>query len=134
MPRAAKHCGYPGCTTLVRGATYCAQHIGWKTSARTASTDVVTTWQWHQMRGHILTRDHRQCQIRTPGICTGRATVVDKKIPASARPDLALDPENLQAACQPCNDHKARTFDRAPFGTTSDGGAGPRPPGSQELR
>ncbi|MDO3201212.1 HNH endonuclease [Mycobacteroides abscessus] len=134
MPRAAKHCGYPGCTTLVRGATYCAQHIGWKTSARTASRDVLDRPEWKQLRPFILKRDQHLCQIRTPGICTGRATVVDKKIPASARPDLALDPENLQAACQPCNDHKARTFDRAPFGTTSDGGAGPRPLGSQERR
>ncbi|SLB51882.1 HNH endonuclease [Mycobacteroides abscessus subsp. bolletii] len=132
MPRAAKHCGYPGCNTLVRGATYCPDHIGWKTSLRSVSSEIVATRQWQQLRPKILRRDDHQCQIRTPGICTDRATLVDKIIPASARPDLALDETNLRAACGPCNDHKARTFDRAPFGTK--GGGGTPALGSDPLR
>lgn len=113
MPRAPKHCGYHGCTTLVRGGVrYCPDHIGWKTSPRTASSQITSTWQWQQIVPVILDRDHRRCQIRYPGRCIGTATVVDKIIPAARRPDLALDPANLRAACKPCNDHKARTEDR----------------------
>lgn len=113
MPRAPKHCGINGCTTLVPSGTRCPDHShGWKNSPRTASSQITSTWQWQQLVPKILDRDQRRCQIRYPGRCLGTADVVDKIIPAARRPDLALDPQNLRAACRPCNDHKARTEDR----------------------
>lgn len=60
----------------------------------------------------ILERDQHQCQLQYPGICTGQATTSDKIIPASRQPDLAMNPDNNRAACQPCNQHKARTEDQ----------------------
>lgn len=113
MPRAPKHCGINGCTTLVPAGQRCPQHAnGWKNSPRTASSQATRSGTWQRLVPKILDRDHRACQIRTPGICTRTATVVDKIIPAAKRPDLAYDEANLRAACRPCNDHKARTSDR----------------------
>ena len=113
MPRAPKHCGINGCTTLVPNGKRCPEHDnGWKNSPRTASSEITSTWQWRQLAKLILERDYHRCQIRYPGRCTGTATVVDKISPASRRPGLALDQTNLRAACKSCNDHKARTDDR----------------------
>ena len=96
-------------------ARYCPTHtVAWK-GARTASSRITSKRIWReQFVPFILHRDHHACQIRTPGICRGRATTSDKIIPAARRPDLALEPTNNRAACAPCNDHKARTEDRAP--------------------
>uniref|UniRef100_UPI00389B3972 HNH endonuclease n=1 Tax=Mycobacterium sp. HUMS_1102779 TaxID=3383487 RepID=UPI00389B3972 len=76
------------------------------------SSQITSTSQWKRIRRDILDRDGHRCQIHYPGICTGKATTVDKIQPASRRPDLALDPTNLRGACAPCNDHKARTTDK----------------------
>lgn len=114
MPRAPKHCGINGCTVLVPNGKRCPEHAnGWKNSPRTASSQAAGNRGWRNIRAEILDRDGHACQIRLPGICTGKATVVDKIIPAARRPDLATVRSNLRAACQPCNDHKARTTDRA---------------------
>lgn len=115
MPRAPRRCsGDNGnCTELIRNTRYCPEHTeAWK-GERTASSRATSSWHWqNEIRPAILERDGYQCQIQYEGICTGYATTVDKKRPAAQRPDLAHDPENLQAACDPCNEHKARTVDR----------------------
>ena len=115
MPRAPRRC--PGddyqCDQLVTGsARYCPTHtVAWR-GARTASSQATTNSRWPAVRDYVLERDRHLCRIQYPGICIGHATVVDKKQPAARRPDLVLDPENLRAACDPCNEHKARTEDR----------------------
>jgi len=109
MPRASRRC--PGdngnCTNLIRGGdTYCADHLQpWQ--SRTASSRITMTHAWRVLRPEILRRDRYQCQIRGPH-CTGHATVVDKIEPVARRPDLALDPANLRAACAECNGWKAQ--------------------------
>lgn len=115
MPRAPRRC--PGdsytCPNLIAGGQkYCPDHTTAWRGPRTASSQATSTWAWQQLRDDILDRDHHQCRIQYPGICIGTATVVDKITPAAQRPDLATDPENLRAACDPCNEHKARTQDR----------------------
>lgn len=112
MPRAPKHCGINGCTVLVRPGTRCPDHTGWNTSPRTASSRVTTTTEWKRLRQQVLNDAAHQCQIRYEGVCSGCATVVDKIIPASKRPDLARVRSNLRAACGPCNDFKNRKHDR----------------------
>lgn len=115
MPRAPRRC--PGdngnCTQLIRNTDYCPEHtVSWA-GPRTASSQITQTSRWkNQFKPDILKRDRHRCQIRYQGICTGIATVVDKIIPASQRPDLAYEPTNAQAACRECNDKKARTADR----------------------
>lgn len=118
MPRAARRC--PGdlgrCENLIRHTPYCPEHtVAWK-GPRTASSRATGKHAW---KAHIvpavLERDGYTCQIRYPDICTGRATVVDKIIPAARRPDLAHNPSNLRASCSPCNQAKARTEDRRPI-------------------
>lgn len=116
MPRARRHC--PGdngtCPNLIgSGQRYCSQHqpAPWH-GPRTASSRITSTRAWKRFERDILRRDGYQCQIRYEGICIGHASVVDKKQPAARRPDLAMNPANCQAACPPCNDHKARTTDR----------------------
>ncbi len=113
MPRAPKQCGRNGCTNVIRYGQKCPDHPhGWKGRPRTASSQATTTWAWKKLHDFILKRDGYDCQIRYPEHCTGYANTVDKIIPATRRPDLALDPANLRAACAACNGHKARTEDR----------------------
>jgi 5-methylcytosine-specific restriction protein A len=115
MPRAPRRC--PGdnyeCPNLIQGGQkHCPDHtVAWH-GPRTASSQATTTWEWQQLRADILERDEYQCQIMYPGICTGEATTVDKTTPAARRPDLATVRRNLRAACDACNEHKARTADR----------------------
>jgi 5-methylcytosine-specific restriction protein A len=115
MPRAPRRC--PGdhgqCAELITGsARYCPTHTKAWAGERTASSRITSSWAWQQTAPDILARDGYECRLRYPGICTGRATTVDKRDPAARRPDRALDPDNLQAACAECNGHKARTADR----------------------
>jgi 5-methylcytosine-specific restriction endonuclease McrA len=116
MPRAPKACGIHGCRTIVPNGRRCPDHAdGWRDTPRTASsaaTSGTNTSGWRKLRAEILDRDGHQCQIRYPGVCTGRATVVDKITPAATRPDLAHNRANLRAACKPCNATKANTTDR----------------------
>jgi 5-methylcytosine-specific restriction protein A len=116
MPRAPRRCpgDHGNCTELITNRRYCETHtIAWA-GERTASSRITSERVWkEQTKPRILQRDGYQCQLRYPGICTGYATVVDKKQPAARRPDLAHDDDNLQAACWSCNDHKARTTDRS---------------------
>src|SRR6185295_2033711 len=104
------------CDNLIRGSQrYCPDHTHNWAGPRTASSRVTSNRVWKQdIVPAILKRDGHQCQIRYEGICTGRATTVDKIIPAARRPDLAMAPANNRAACPPCNEHKARTEDRKP--------------------
>lgn len=115
MPRAPRRC--PGdnysCPNMVTIAPYCPTHtVSWR-GPRTASSRVTTKAAWKtRIVPYVLERDNYQCRIGYPGRCLGRATTVDKIIPAARRPDLATNPANLRAACAPCNTHKARTEDR----------------------
>lgn len=115
MPRAPRRCpGKQGeCTNLITNRTYCDEcTVAWA-GPRTASSQATSSRKWKdELRPHVLKRAGYACEIRYEDICTGYATVVDKKQPAARRPDLAHDPDNLQAACKECNDHKARTADR----------------------
>lgn len=59
---------------------------------------------WEAVRKLVLERDHYECMVRLPGICTGHANTVDH-IRAIAEGGARLDPANLRAACAPCNRH-----------------------------
>lgn len=115
MPRAPRRCpGKQGeCTNLITNRTYCDEcTVAWA-GPRTASSTATQTREWKdEIRPFVLQRDGYACQIRYQGICTGYATTVDKMQPAARRPDLALDPDNLRAACDGCNETKALTADR----------------------
>jgi HNH endonuclease len=60
-----------------------------------------------------LRRAHFKCEIRYPGVCTGRADVADH-IVAVDEGGLSVI-ENAQAACRPCNQAKSylRRMERA---------------------
>ena len=62
---------------------------------------IYSTPTWRRVRLEILARDGGQCQIRGEG-CTGTATEVDHKVPLRNGGN-AFDPDNLRAACKPCN-------------------------------
>jgi len=69
---------------------------------------------WRRLVAEILRRDGYQCQLAYPGTwpgvdgtprrCLGRATTADHIVPASA--GGTDHPDNLRAACQPCNMHR----------------------------
>lgn len=115
MPRAPRRCpgNHGNCTNLIRNRRYCDDHTEAWAGPRTASSIITGTHQWREhIKPAILERDRHQCQIRYESICTGIATVVDKIIPAARRLEIATQPDNLRAACEPCNARKALTADR----------------------
>jgi 5-methylcytosine-specific restriction endonuclease McrA len=64
-------------------------------------TLVGNTKEWSAVRQVVLDRDGRVCQIQLD-CCTRVATQVDHII-AAADGGAHYDPENLRAACAPCN-------------------------------
>ncbi|GAB4672041.1 HNH endonuclease [Mycobacterium avium] len=75
---------------------------GWQRGRPTASATVTRGYEWQRLRRRVLARDDYTCQIRLPG-CVDEATEVDKCIPASVDPSLALDEDNCRATCKPCH-------------------------------
>jgi 5-methylcytosine-specific restriction endonuclease McrA len=53
-----------------------------------------------RLRAIVLQRDGHRCQIRKPGICTTIATTADHIVDRAIAGD---GPDNLRAACGPCN-------------------------------
>ena len=58
--------------------------------------------RWKQLRLAVLIRDGGRCQIGGRR-CRGAADTVHHILPSSTHPHLFFDPQNLQAACKPCN-------------------------------
>lgn len=85
-----------------------------------------STWAHRQRRQRILARDNHQCQLAYPGICTGTATVLDHR-DNTRGPNYDTD-DNCQAACWPCNDHKARHEAATARGKQAAQGHYPTPP------
>ncbi|WP_239656182.1 HNH endonuclease [Mycobacterium riyadhense] len=94
-------------------ARRCPDHIGWKTSPRTASSGRTNTRVWKSNRVRALERDGYRCQIRGHR-CTVTATSVDHIISVAngGNDDLT----NLQSACKPCHDEKTAREARAARG------------------
>jgi 5-methylcytosine-specific restriction protein A len=112
VPKAPRYCPVPNCFTLIKHTPRCREHTQAWPGERTASSKVTSQRAWKVFAEKVKRRDGYQCQIRYEGICKGHADTVDKIIPAARRPDLAMDPQNCRSACNPCNQHKARTTDR----------------------
>lgn len=53
-----------------------------------------------RVRAIVLARDGHRCQLRIPGVCTVIATEADHIV---AREIAGDGPDNLRAACRPCN-------------------------------
>lgn len=100
MPRAPKHCGINGCTTIVPNGQRCPEHTHrWGTGAKRTGNH--RDQQWSR---DIRARD-KCCMIRLPG-CTGGADTADHITPVKfggARYDLS----NGQAACWHCHNRKS---------------------------
>lgn len=80
-----------------------ARRSGWQRAGKpTASATVTRGYAWQRLRRQVLRRDGYECQIRLPG-CFEEADQVDKIVPASVDPSLALDEDNCRAACGPCH-------------------------------
>lgn len=101
MPRAKKHCGINGCTTLVPGGTNCPehQHRWGKGNPRTKDP------RHEAWRKKVLDRAHWRCEIRYPG-CIGKANIADH-IQATKLGGAEYDLANGQGACRPCSDRKS---------------------------
>lgn len=67
---------------------------------------------WKKLRRLILERDNFQCWM-----CGGKATQVDHLRPPRA--GGTDDPENLGAACLPCNDRKHSKWTDTPVLTVN---------------
>lgn len=90
MPRAPKACGRQGCTTRVRGRTYCDEHEvrSWQGSGRGS------TRAWREVRAQVLAEEP-ECRCGAPSTDAGH-------IVARARGG-SDDRANLTGQCTPCN-------------------------------
>jgi 5-methylcytosine-specific restriction endonuclease McrA len=61
-----------------------------------------STARWQRLRRQVIARDGGICQIQGPR-CRGVANSAHHVLPSSQYPELFWSPENLQAACTPCN-------------------------------
>ncbi|MGV0675842.1 HNH endonuclease [Mycolicibacterium fortuitum] len=122
MARAPKLCGATGCTTLVRGHTYCPHHQrqrGW----RRGGTTRTNTTEHRARHDRVLQRDGYQCSLRYPGICIGTATICDHIVALTEHG--ADSDDNCQAACEPC--HRRKTSHEGHRARWGDSNA-PAPP------
>ena len=69
--------------------------------------------EWRNLRAKV--RGHWRKHGLPCGICgaplswhISKAVIVDHKVSRHTRPDLALDPGNLQCVCHACNSRKAQ--------------------------
>jgi HNH endonuclease len=81
-----------------RGANDCLYGGGWHMSGR---GDALRSMAWQRIRIYVLERDRYRCKIRGAH-CKGDATEVDHIVPRADGGAL-FDPDNLRAACKPCN-------------------------------
>lgn len=108
MSRAPKYCSHHDtdgtpCMELVPGGVRnCNQHQSrWDRGRSRAQAQRTSTGLWKRIRNYILKRDNYTCVY-----CGAPATTVDHVV-ATAHGGTD-DYDNLVAACQPCNDRKAR--------------------------
>lgn len=66
--------------------------------------------EWRMMRAYIRERDNHECQEckRNGGVTTQADSrlIVDHIIELEERPDLRLEPKNLEVKCFNCHEHK----------------------------
>ncbi len=112
-PFAPPHpCAYPGCHTLVRGASRCERHRRREeTSARRGPRRPSASSQgygarWRKARESFLA-DHQFCEV-----CGRQATEVDHRKAHHGDPDLFWDQTNWQALCKACHSRKTAREDR----------------------
>jgi len=65
--------------------------------------------EWHHLRRAHLALEPRCAACAALGRAIP-ATIVDHIIAVVERPDLRLDPDNLQSLCKPCHDAKTVRF------------------------
>lgn len=113
MPTKPKiPCNHPGCPELVpAGEKYCAIHKPLHPQEVRSATIRGYDKKWQNASKRYLTA-HPLCEIcKKNGKCT-KATVVDHIKPHRGNPELFWNPENWQALCKPCHDHKTGKEDR----------------------
>lgn len=64
------------------------------------------SYEWRRVRMQVLKRDGARCECCGATPATGAVMNVDHIRPRRLFPELALDPENLQVLCNPCNHGK----------------------------
>lgn len=105
MPRAPRQCPHPGCDNRITNTRYCDDHTTHHWTGRSHAHGA----EHEAWRKTVLTRDHWTCQINGP-TCTRRAKIADHITNVKAG-GARYDPNNGQAACQPC--HTAKTQQEA---------------------
>lgn len=71
-----------------------------------ASPEFLLSYEWRRLRMEVLKRDGARCQCCGASARRGATIVVDHIKPRKTHPELALDPNNLQALCTICNHGK----------------------------
>ena len=106
MSRLARPCRFPECPNLIQPGAECmiVAHRRKVTAPKPKTAARGDDAAWVRVSKAVLRRDRFVCQIRGPR-CTGDATTCDHIDPL-IKGGSRLDPDNLQAACRPCNSGK----------------------------
>lgn len=75
---------------------------------RASGHRLYTSSEWLRVRKAVLVRDNHQCQLRLH-CCLGVADRVDHVVPRTKGGSML--PDNLVAACAPCNSSKNDRYD-----------------------
>lgn len=111
MPRAPKHCGAPGCLTLVTGRTYCSEHQAqqrrWHISPTSRASS--TSWGERQRRAATVT-----AWVKANGwTCPGwqRDPHPARDLTAAHHTAVANNGVNsaLTVLCRSCNSRQGKT-------------------------
>jgi HNH endonuclease len=70
-------------------------------SPATHAKNVAYGRRWQRISDEVLRRAGYRCEIRYPGVCTGRADVADHIVPVDEGGESTLS--NARASCRPCN-------------------------------
>lgn len=77
-----------------------------KYSERVNSDSFLSSFEWRRVRMHALKRDGAKCVCCGATPTTGAQMNVDHIKPRKTHPHLALELDNLQVLCGPCNHGK----------------------------
>jgi len=124
MATAGKRpCRQVGCPALLDRGGYCEAHkrdeYRRQDRFRGSSSSRGYDRNWRKLRDAYI-RAHPLCEIKTNCFAGPvLASEVDHRIPIVDRPDLRLDPANLQSACKAC--HSSKTMRESVSGIGTNG-------------
>lgn len=100
----------PAVTTRKQAKHILRQHFNSKPAPQPPPVKYYASWGWKRVRYETLKKYGARCMLCGATPENGARICVDHIQPVSKRPDLALDPDNLQVLCDDCNMGKSNVY------------------------